>query len=77
MIAFWEMGGSFYKTQLLLLHCNCSIYGPRRENTCLRVFANNTGADQPALISVLVIHFLESNVCKLATGEIKCSRWSL
>ena len=24
------------------------IYGPRREKTCLQVFANNKGADQPA-----------------------------
>ena len=40
--------------------------GPRREKTCLRGFANNTGADQPAhsrsLISAFVIHFLESTV---------------
>ena len=49
-------------------------YGPRREKTCLRRFANNTGADQPAhprsLISALVIRYLESIICKLATGEI-------
>ena len=49
-------------------------YGPRREKTCLRGFANNTGADQPAhprsLISAFVIRFLESIICKLATGEI-------
>ena len=35
--------------------------GPRREKTCLRGFANNTGADQPAhtrsLISAFVIRF--------------------
>ena len=35
--------------------------GPRREKTCLRGLANNTGADQPAhprsLISAFVIHF--------------------
>ena len=24
------------------------LFGPRREKTCLRGFANNTGADQPA-----------------------------
>ena len=46
----------------------------RREKTCLRGFANNTGADQPArprsLISAFVIQFLESTVCKLPTGEI-------
>ena len=37
-------------------------------------FANNTGANQPALprslISAFVIRFLESNICKLATDEI-------
>ena len=49
-------------------------HGPRREKTCLRGFANNTGADQPAhlrsLISAFVIHFVESIICKLSTGEI-------
>ena len=39
-----------------------------------RGFANNTGTDQPAhlcsLISAFVIRFLESTICKLATGEI-------
>ena len=48
-------------------------YGPRPEKTC-QGFANNTGADQPAhlrrLISAFVIRFLESIICKLATGEI-------
>ena len=48
--------------------------GPRREKTCLRGFAYNTGADQPAhsrsLISAFVIRFLESTVCKLTTGKI-------
>ena len=38
------------------------------------VFANNTGADQPAhprsLISAFVIRFLKSIICKLATGEM-------
>ena len=50
------------------------LNGPRREKTCLREFANNTGADQPAhprsLISAFVIRFFESIICKLATGEI-------
>ena len=45
-----------------------------REKTCLRGFANNTGADQPAhpcsLISTFVIRFLERIIFKLATGEI-------
>ena len=50
------------------------LFGPRREKTCLREFPNNTGADQLApprsLISAFVIRFLESIICKLATGEI-------
>ena len=41
--------------------------GPRRETTCLREFANNTGADQPAhprrLISAFFIRFLERIIC--------------
>ena len=48
--------------------------GPRREKTCLRRFANNKGADQPAhprrLIGAFVIRFLESTISKLATSEI-------
>ena len=50
------------------------LFEPRREKTCLRVFANNTGADQPAhprsLISAFVIRVLESTIFKLATSEI-------
>ena len=49
-------------------------YGPRREKTCLRRFANNKGADQPAqprsLISAFVIRCLESTISKLARSEI-------
>ena len=49
-------------------------YGPRRKKICLWGFANNTDVDQPALlpslVSVFVIRFLESTICKLATGEI-------
>ena len=48
--------------------------GPRREKTCLRRFANNTGADQPAhsrsLISAFVICLLESIIYRLAASEI-------
>ena len=57
------------QTHLLLL-----LYGPRRKKTCLRGFANNKGADEPAhprsLISTFVIRFLENCICKFATGEI-------
>ena len=59
-------------TVILFLHV--FITGPRREKTCLRGFANNTGADQPAhprsLISAFVIRFLKNTIYKLATGEI-------
>ena len=52
----------------------CIIIGPRRKKTCLRGFANNTGADQPAhprsLISAFVVRFLKSIIRKLASGEI-------
>ena len=48
--------------------------GPRSEETCLWGFANSTCTDQPAhlrsLISAFVVHFLESTICKLATGKI-------
>ena len=48
--------------------------GPHHEKPYLRGFGNNTDADQPAhphgLFSAFVIRFLESTVCKLATGEI-------
>ena len=57
------------------LICVCVvIYGPRREKTCLRWFAKNTGADQPAhprsLISAFVFRFLESFTSKLVTSEV-------
>ena len=43
-------------------------------NTCLRWFANNQGADQPAhphsLISAFVIRLLKSIVSRLSTSEI-------
>ena len=54
-------------------HTFCHI-GPRREKTCLRGFANNTGADQPAhthsLICPFVVRFLESIISRFATSEI-------
>ena len=50
------------------------IYGPHHEKICLRGFANNTGADQPAhprnLISAFVIRFYKSTICRLAADEI-------
>ena len=57
-----------------IITCDLSIYGPRREKTCLRGFGNNKDADQPAhlhsLISAFVIHLLESIISRLATSEI-------
>ena len=48
----------------LLVAIGLIINGPGREKTCLRGFANNKGADQPAhphrLISAFVIRLLES-----------------
>ena len=53
---------------------NVWSFGPRREKTCLRRFANNTAADQPAylrsLISAFEIRYLESIIVKLTIGEI-------
>ena len=50
------------------------ISGPRHEKTCLRGFANNKGADQPAhpyrLISAFAVHFLLSIISRLAASEI-------
>ena len=51
-----------------------SIFGPRREKTCLRWFANNKGTDQHvhprSLISAFVVCLLESIIFKLATSKI-------
>ena len=68
-----ELNGSRQLAKCMLTN-GWVLLRPRREKTCLRVFANNTGADQPAhprsLISALVISVLKSTICKLATGEI-------
>ena len=62
------------KKQATILGRRIRAYGPPREKTCRRGCVNNTGADQPAhrgsLVSTSVIRFLESIICKLATGEI-------
>ena len=54
------------------MHSIC-LFGPRREKTCLRGFANNKGADQPAhprrLISAFVIRVIGSTISRLATRE--------
>ena len=64
----------FKKLRRVHVTSHPTLFGHRREKTCLRGFANNTGADQPAhprsLISTFVIRFLESATFNLATGEI-------
>ena len=53
------------KKKNLCTYCAYQVkYGPQREKTCLRGFANNKGADQPvhtrSLISTFVIPLLEN-----------------
>ena len=73
---FFGLFESGHFTQVLMYEPahKISVFGPLGEKTCLQGFANNTGTDQPAhlpsLISTFVIRFLESTICKLATGEI-------
>ena len=63
----------FYYVRNLVMDTITRIWALRRENLSSEV-CDNTGADQPAhpgsLISAFVIHLLESNICKLTTGEI-------
>ena len=51
----------------------CISNGPRREKTCLRGFANNKGADQPAqmrsLVSAFVVRLTESIMSRNSTNE--------
>ena len=53
---------------------NQSLFGPRREKTCLRGFANNKATDQPAhprsLISAFVIRLLESFISRRAMNVL-------
>ena len=53
-------------------------YGPRCEKTCLWVFANNKGADQPAhtrsLISAFVVPLKESIMYRHSTSEFSMSQ---
>ena len=58
-------------------HCGISLYGPRREKTCLRGFANNTGADQPAhprsLVSTFIICFWKGSYLNLLQVKFQFS----
>ena len=52
-----------------------AVFSPNfNENACLRGFADNKGADQPALprslINTFVIRLLKSTIPRLATSEI-------
>ena len=62
------------KIRLLTSMVTHALFEPQREKTCLRGFANNKGADQPAhspsLISAFVIPVLESIISRLAMSEI-------
>ena len=61
-----------FKNKCAFAHPTC-IWAVTRENLCLRWFANNKGADQPAhprnLISSFVIHVLESIISRHAMKE--------
>ena len=71
-----ENGQKSVKSQGILKSSGNPVFGVFHlgRKTCLRGFANNTGADQPAhtrsLISTFVIRFLESIIYKLPTDEI-------
>ena len=64
---------SSFQTKKLYLE-DFIIFGPQREKTCLRWFANNKGADKPAhprsLISAFAIPVLESIIYRLASSSI-------
>ena len=68
-LAHWMLIGSFCAYAIVSIS-----YGPRREKTSLRGFANNTGADQPGhprrLISAFVISLSRSIISRLAMSEI-------
>ena len=70
-----NLAGKKMNTNLRSIFCLPGpTYGPRREKTCHRGFANNTDADQPAhpcsLICAIVIRVLESAISQLAASEI-------
>ena len=49
-------------------------FGPRHKKTCIRRFANNKGADQPAhqrsLISAFLIRLLERTISRFAMSKL-------
>ena len=50
------------------------LFGPGHAKTCLKPYANNKGADQPAhprsLISTFVVRCLDSMICILAISKV-------
>ena len=68
-----SVGMMSMSSQNYLEFSNQNIFGPQCEKTCLRGFANNKGADQPAHprspISTFLIRFLESIISKLASSD--------
>ena len=80
-LLFWCIPSYGWKRDIVLKYFKMAAItditernGPRREKTCLRRFANNKDADQPAhprrLISAFVIRLLESIIAKLATSKL-------
>ena len=58
------------------------LYGPRRDKTCLRGFANNKGAGQPGhlhrlITRAFVIRLLESIISELLRTKFQFSSYSL
>ena len=68
--AHYDEKNQNFTLNFFLLYLTYNVWASTQEN----LFANNTGADQPAhprsLISAFVIHFLKSIISKLATSEI-------
>ena len=73
--SWWNVCPCFSQSGLSVLYApiGSTLFGPRREKTCLRRIANYKVVDQPAhprsLASACFIRFLESTISKLATNE--------
>ena len=74
LVFLFRQNGTQRASHYYLRTCQLVLMGQCREKTCLRRFANNKGADQPAhplsLFSAFIIRSLESTISKLATSEI-------
>ena len=60
--------------KLKFYKCISIKIGPGHVKMCLMPYANNKGADQPAhphsLISIFVVHCLDSMICILAISKV-------